>query len=283
MRETVLEWRRRLRGGASLTPAGRLYVGRSVSDAHWVANELRAPLHVVSAGYGLLDARDEIAPYDLTVAGPRSPFRRVLDQHGSTVADWWRHLCRGRGFRDLLTRYPHAVVLVALPSTYLEMVSEDLSLCSADQIARLRVFTSRAGHNVLPTNLAKVAMPYDDRLEAVPGYAGTQADFPQRAMRHFVEQLQAQWFKLEKSKNVVEESLAQHQKPEKIRRLRVDDEKIKDLIRRQWKKVGGRSAELLRYLRDDAGVACEQKRFAQLCGLIRHEKIGVRARRRKHD
>jgi hypothetical protein len=272
IRETAERWRQELQGGGPRTPDGQLYVGRSISEARWVANHLQAPMHVVSAGIGLIDAEEEVPPYDLTVAGRSSTFQRVLEEYRSTTTDWWLLLCKGRGFRDLLTRNPRSLVLVALPATYLEMISKDLSSCTAKQLERLRIFTSQHGRNALPASLAEVAMPYDDRLESLRGYSGTRADFPQRAMRHYVECLQAQRLTARNSSRAVEQALAPYTKPKLVKRRRVDDEVIKDLIRRRWSALGGRSAMLLRHLRDDRRVACEQARFAQLCRLVRQEK-----------
>lgn len=272
IRQTVQRWRKELQGGVPRTPVGQLYVGRSISDARWVANQLRAPMHVVSAGLGLIDAEEEVPPYDLTVAGHSSTFPRVLEECRSTTTDWWRLLCKGRGFRDLLTRNPKSLVLLALPATYLEMISKDLASCTDSQLERLRIFTSQHGRNALPAFLAEVAMPYDERLESLRGYSGTRADFPQRAMRHYVECLQAQRLTLRNSSHAVERALAPYTKPKLVKRRRADDEAIKDLIRRRWSALGGRSAMLLRYLRDDRRIACEQARFAQLCRIVRQEK-----------
>lgn len=272
IRQTVQQWRKELQRGRSLTPVGQLYVGRSISDARWVANQLQASMHVVSAGLGLIDAEDEVPPYDLTVTGQSSILPRVLLEYRCNTTDWWRLLCNGRGFKELFKRNPKSLVLVALPASYLEMTAKDLVSCTDSQLERLRIFTSQHGRNTLPVRLAEVAMPYDDRLESIRGYSGTRADFPQRAMRHFVECLQAHPLTGRNSRQAVERVLASYTKPKLVRRQRVDDEVIKDLIRHRWSVLGGRSAMLLRYIRDDQRVACEQRRFAHLCRIVRQEK-----------
>ena len=103
-------------------------------------------------------------------------------------------------------------------------------------------------------------MPYDDRLESVDGYSGTRADFPQRAMRHFVERLEAQKLSLTNAHEAVTRSLR-----------RYSNQEITRLIREQWETADGRSTTLLRYLRDEAFVSCEQSRFAQLFRSVRDE------------
>lgn len=253
-------------------PAREMYLGRSIADAKWVAEALKAPLHVVSAGLGLINGADEAAPYDLTASGPRGGLQGALGLHGATTAEWWEFLCDGQGLFELLSQHPEAIVLAALPASYVEMVSRDLKKCSPAQLDRIRLFTSQAGRSILPSGLVGIAMPYDDRLESIPNYAGTRADFPQRAMRHFVECINAHSLPATGALDAVKSALAHHKKPKVIDRVRADDAAIKTLIRRNWKATGGRSSTLLRYLRDDARIACEQGRFAQLWREIRAEK-----------
>jgi hypothetical protein len=272
LRQTAKRWCQEVKSSSRKVPVSQLYLGRSFMDAKWVAAELRAELHVVSAGLGLVSVADDVPSYDLTIAGARSQLQKALEQFDEHSSSWWRLLNEGSGLRGLAERYRRAVILLALPATYLEMVSVDLSSFSPAQLARVRIFTSSAGRRVMPSSLAQYVMPYDERLESIVGCSGTRADFPQRAMRHFVETLHAQQLTLKRSRAVVEFSLSRYSKPARIQRLRVDDDKIKALIRSQWRSAGGRSAMLLRYLRDVAGVACEQSRFAHLCGLVRHEE-----------
>jgi hypothetical protein len=250
-----------------------MYLGRSFTEAKWVADALSAPLHIVSAGLGLINSNDEVAPYDLTASAPRGGLQGTLGVFGASTAEWWELLCGGRNLFELVSRHTAAIVLAALPANYVEMVSRDLKKCSQAQLNRIRLFTSPAGRSVLPGGLHSIAMPYDDRLESVANYAGTRADFPQRSMRHFVECINAHSLTAPRAYDAVENALAHHRKPRAINRTRADDSEIKSLIRREWKATDGRSSILLRYLRDDAQIACEQGRFARLWREIRNEKL----------
>lgn len=271
LKETAHKWRRQLRISAGKMSVSRLYVGRSISEAKRVAATLHAPLHVVSAGLGLVSAEDEAPSYDLTIGGAKSSLRLALRRYDQRPSAWWRLLNETIGLRVLSACNPRSVMLIALPASYLEMVLEDLASFSPQQTARLRIFTSQPGRYVLPPSLAENVMPYDDRLESVNGYSGTRADFPQRAMRHFVERLEAQNLSLSKAHEAVTRSLGRYSKPKKVERTRADDEVITRLIREQWETADGRSTALLRYLRDEALVSCEQSRFAQLFRLVRDE------------
>jgi hypothetical protein len=107
-------------------------------------------------------------------------------------------------------------------------------------------------------------MPYDERLESVRGYAGTRADFAQRALRHFVEVLQATARPLEEAHEMVTASLAgASRRPRSTGQRMTDDEILKEL-EVQWARHSGSSTRLLRYLRDEARISCEQKRFSRL-------------------
>jgi hypothetical protein len=272
LQEAARNWRRALDVHAPRLQAQQMYLGRSMVDARSVASALVCPLHVVSAGLGLIPASDTVAPYDLSASGSRGGLQQALQRFKATPAQWWDLLCDGRGLAALLADHPHATVLLALPANYVAMVAKDLGRCVGDDLRRLRLFTSEAGADLLPPVLQDLAMPYDDRLEALPGHAGTRSDFAQRAMRHFVEQLAAQGLTQAQARDAVEAALTPYQKPRSVERKRADDQAIKGLIRRQWLQTGGRSANLLRYLRDEALISCEQGRFARLWREVRLEK-----------
>ena len=116
----------------------------------------------------------------------------------------------------------------------------------------------------MPGHLVNCVMPYDDRLESVRSYAGTQSDFAQRALRHFVETLGAASLPLGEARSMVSAALAH--RPRKLRsmRKRMSDDEIRQVLTAQWAQHEGRSTRLLRYLRDEACISCEQKRFSRL-------------------
>jgi len=261
---TVRQWRMALAGHEPKLLAREMYMGRSMVDAKYVADTLNSPLHIVSAGMGLIAGTDEVAPYDLTPSGSRGGLQETLSHFEVSSTQWWDLLCGGKGLTSLLARHPESVLLVALPANYVEMLAHDLSQLPQDAVRRARFFTSQPGADALPDGLASMVMPYDNRLESVPNYAGTRSDFPQRAMRHFVEFLGAHKLPQDEARAAVNEALAPYQPPCLIERQRADDATIKELIRKQWRATGGRGNALLRYLRDDARISCEQGRFAQL-------------------
>lgn len=151
------------------------------------------------------------------------------------------------------------------------MLALDLAKVRPDEAGQLRIFTSPAGASEVPASLRSAVMPYDDRLESVAAFAGTRADFPQRALRHFIECLDGTAASLEASRAMVENSLNAYELRQIPERRRLDDEQVKALIIQRWDSCQGRSAQLLRALRDQELVACEQGRFAQIWRELRHE------------
>jgi hypothetical protein len=168
--------------------------------------------------------------------------------------------------------------MLALPSRYLEMLVPDL--LSLDPALRelLRIFSSTAGVSTLPAELQHFALPYDDRLESLPGHDGTRTDFPQRAMRHFVEQLQGHEVDLEAAKGRVAMALRGLSPRQTPSRTKHSDSEIAEVLRKQWTQHKGSSSQLLRYLRQEAQIACEQKRFRGIWQGLKAEQIALGAR-----
>jgi hypothetical protein len=155
-------------------------------------------------------------------------------------------------------------VLLAVPSAYLGLLARELADLSEADIARLRIITSPHGASTLPARLQSTVMPYDERLEGLEAYAGTRSDFPQRALRHYVAVLEGHSLPLEAARQQVSEAMTALRKPVLPERQRKTDEEIMALLRKNWARFNGSATPLLRFLRDEALVACEQSRFRSL-------------------
>lgn len=225
-------------------------------------------MFVVSAGVGLVHEDDHVPAYDLTVTERSGEFARTLDRVGATASDWWAELGAvgiGRGsISGLLRAHPGRQILIALPAGYLEMVSDDLNGLHDTEVEFLRIFTSPAGAAALPHRLSKATMPYDARLESLPGHAGTRVDFPQRALRHFVEFLNGHQLDTDTARRAVAQSLQGLPHRHTPVRTRLSDDAIAQLLEANWHAHGGSSTRLLRFVRREAGIACEQRRFRDI-------------------
>lgn len=258
----AIAWERLITRARPARSVQTLYQGRSISEVMTIATLLDSPWYVVSAGLGLVRSDEPVPAYDCTVATD-SELSDRLEHAGATTADWWNAITAAEPYplSRLIAKGP---TLLALPSTYLRMVHDDLAHLSTAKARHLRIFTSTAGARIVPGHLADCVMPYDDRLESVPGYAGTRADFAQRALRHFVEKLVAAELPIAEARAKVTFALARRPRPLRSLGKRMSDNEIRQILTAQWAQHAGSSTRLLRYLRDEARISCEQKRFSRI-------------------
>jgi hypothetical protein len=190
---------------------------------------------------------------------------------------WWSavNVAQRRGpcpLSDQLRSEAYDVVLIALPARYIDLIADDLAAIPEASRSTLRVFTSPAGQLQVPVELQSQVLPYDERLDGVGSpRRGTRVDFPQRAMRHYVDDLRATEASADHGRVTVERALSGLVRPQVPERHRVSDDQVRDLLRQNWIDYGGKSSKLLRLLRDIKGVACEQSRFRALCDQVRRE------------
>ena len=133
------------------------------------------------------------------------------------------------------------------------------------------MLTSKLGETYVPVHVRPYVLPYDERLEGAPKYAGTRTDFPQRALLHFIQEVEGHQRDFSSAYAAVLSEMANLKKPELPVRLKKTDDEIAALLRRNWNKYDGASGRLLRFLRDEALVACEQSRFRDLWRQIQQE------------
>ncbi|UPQ83622.1 hypothetical protein M0M42_04225 [Pseudomonas knackmussii] len=272
--EMTDEWVGQIRAkGLGTLPAASLYAGRSVMDAKRAAQFVDARLMFASTGLGLIDSDYPSPSYNLTVGSEDDSIRPKLAKLDAAPSHWWTHLnvrFRSRSpIAELATQSAVELVLIALSANYIDLIRDDLLDLNACSRSKLRIFTSRPGVERLPHDLKPYAMPYDDRLEG-SDLAGTRADYPQRALRHFVEQ---GWTtcSLPDARRAVTGAMSELAFASKVSRRRTSDEEVKSLLAKAWAKHNGSSSRLLRHLRDDVRVSCEQSRFRKLWTELKSE------------
>jgi hypothetical protein len=251
-----------------------VYLGRAFSEARAVTAILDGTLHVISAGLGVIGAGDLIPSYNLTVAEGSNSLKPLLTQLGKKPCDWWAVLTAELGEPHpvcaLLESNADSLVLFALPGSYIALITEELASLTQKQLSRVRIVTSVHGQSLVPDHARHVVLPYDERLEG-SSYAGTRTDFPQRALRHFVEVLSGHQLPLDDAKAAVTAAMVALKKPVIPVRVRKTDSEILALLRKNWRRFDGASSRLLRYLRDEAMVACEQSRFRALWSHLQQD------------
>ncbi|RYG88835.1 MAG: hypothetical protein EON59_03160 [Alphaproteobacteria bacterium] len=260
-RAVASAWATRISAAAVTSRADDLYGGRAFSEARRAARESGGELAIVSAGLGLIDGHASVPAYSLTTA-PKD-VDNVLSKTAEMATDWWDALERLSPFQSQALETEEGLILAALPASYLAMVADAWAQWPAERLARLRLF-SKERPDILPTALRDAWMPYDDRLDAVAvDLQGTQTDFAQRAVRHFVTEIGGSASAKQDHDEVraALEGLAARVVPVRIRST---DAEIVATIEAHWEDVNGRSNAMLRRLRDDLGLACEQSRFKGL-------------------
>jgi len=269
----VTEWARRVRNAEGRVLAGSLYVGHGWRHARAAAQISGADLAVISAGLGVVRAETPVPSYGMTIVDAADDVRRRIE--GSiTPTDWWRALSAerlaGPTLGELLDG-ESGLVLVAMPETYLAMVGEELAASRPVREGRLRIFTG-VRIDAVRSDLTKAVMPYDGRLDdPALGLGGTSDSFAARALRHFVEVFGISASDLATDKQLVLTTLEARTAPERAVRARRTDAEITSLLREHWHKGRGAPSRLLRILRDDLGVACEQSRITRLVDDLRAE------------
>jgi len=264
-------WIARVNAAQRREPASTLYRGRAFSEAKRSAYVAKAALFVVSAGHGIVNCDELLPSYDLTVAASSdNQLHSMLHRMNKTDTDWWQALTKNfaepRSLVALFNNHAleNCIVLLAVPSTYLSMLHEDLMSLKDEHISRLRIITSEFGAARLTGKLREMVLPYDERLEGNASYAGTRNDFAQRALRHFVEELHGHELPFGIAHERVTSAMKVLTKRNPPIREKKSDQSIEDLLLQNWHRCRGSQSSLLRWLRDDQLVSCEQGRFRLL-------------------
>lgn len=262
----LTEWQTKISRAPAEMHARDLYLGRGFQEAKraWrKAQELgEADLYVASAGLGIITANDKVPSYSITVS--RQGKDSVVSRLGiADATDWWTGLTARR--RGLLARCADAdLIIVALSSPYLHMMRHELAAIGTAAPKRLRIIARNDPGAEAPV-LSRFWIPYDTRLNGAKSpYAGAESDFAQRALRHFVENILAKSPRGSFSSHAesVALALAGMSRPRRVKRLRLDDDAIVRLMRKIGASVG--AGRMLRILRDEHNVACEQTRCSTL-------------------
>lgn len=256
-------WIERIQTLPSDAAAGALYAGRGFSLAARAAQIASAKLYILSAGLGLVAAEREVPLYGLTVSAGHSDSiaSRVT---GKFDAEAWFSGLQSSSLSDRwvdATSRGSGRILIALTRPYAQMVGESLDSLDPHVLTRLRIFGASLA-SVLPPSLHHALAPYDARLEAI--LPGTRSDFSQRALHHFVGLVAREGGQdRDADYAAVTDALAKVTAPERPRRPRRTDGELLELIAGRLQSQFG-VARILRALRDEEGIACEQSRFSRL-------------------
>lgn len=253
---------------AAKVPADQLYGGEHwqvarALDQHAAASGYAATTWVCSAGYGLVPVTAPLRPYAATFS-PGHP-----DSVGDTVSiqRWWDHHTEWQGpvagtprsLASLATDAPRMHLLVVLSAMYLRACVRDL-ITLTGQLRQPEQLTIISVGGTAPPELREFVLPADGHLQTVVG--GTLGALNVR----LAAQLLRSAPNTLPSRPVFADGLARLQQQAGQRtafqRTPMTDDQIRAFILEHLTEHSSHTA-LLRQLRS-SGLACEQRRFAQL-------------------
>ena len=267
VRQRFRWWQHAIEGQIDGTPARDCYAGDAWTQviAAEKASRGASQLWVVSAGLGLISSDLPIPNYSATFVtnDPDSvgPSHQARSEWWKLLCDWRREISGFGSITDLAEANPNSVFLVALSSSYLAVIKDDLISARLVLESPDNLLIISAGTRAMP-EMESSLLPIDARFENLVG--GARATLNARMLRYLVENFDVRKCnarKIKKSLNITATELA---KPKLFDRARLDDVEIAAFIHKHSKLIRKTSASaLLRILRD-AGTACEQKRFHRI-------------------
>lgn len=269
--EVSAQWVALVRNSGLSATAINLYGGRGFKEALAATTGDHDRLWIISAGLGLIQAQAPCPAYNLTITPGSSHSVQQRVTHGAFRADdWWASLNSGLrgdfGLASLVRAHPESTVVITLSSAYADLVFADLLQLDSNECKRIRIVGPRSPAT-LKESLRDAWMPYDTRFDGPDSpLPGTGADYPQRVARHFVSLIEHGGTRADASEhaNAVRVALRNFAHPALPDRLKVDDETICAVIKKRWDDATGSGARMLRIIRDEEGLRCEQSRFAKL-------------------
>jgi hypothetical protein len=274
--EVGCRWVAALNAADTIGPAAKLYQGGSHAESRRAVAESNYHHLIVSAGLGLVSAESKIPNYAASVLPGEDDVLAKLNDC-EDAANWWCWIQGRSPFARSLEaamKTTEGLCLIALPHAYMTMVAADIQSLPSVLLTRVRLFSGSKA----PIQLQHLQMPYDDRLDGVDSpHRGTRANFAARAMRHFVVSILPTHNTQSAPQHAaaVIAALSTWRNPAPTRGQRKTDAELREILRTNWEAVGGRSTLMLRLLRDELGVACEQRRFANLFRDLRTECEGA--------
>lgn len=260
--DLAAQWRSTIDALPAWGVSRSLYAGRAFGLVRDISAAHAGRMFVVSAGLGLVDDETALPAYGLTVSSnhPESIADKALGPFDASA--WFDHLLQGpySVAWDAVFRPRGGRVLLALSRPYAMMIGPSLAGLPAGDRSRLRIFGAGISQS-LPEQIASCVLPYDARLDAL--LPGTKSDFAQRALVHFVRHVAEGPGNWERDARAVREALGGIQAPLRPVRTTASDAALLELIRARLTPRASAS-RLLRQLRDEDQIACEQGRFAKL-------------------
>jgi hypothetical protein len=232
-------------------------------EEHATVSGYRASTWVCSAGYGLVPLTAALRPYAATFTCGQP------DSAGHTtkaIQEWWTYHTAWEGpnagtprsFTALAASVPHAAVLVVLSGTYLRACAHDL-IAAADELHRPEQMAIISVGGGATYELREYLLPADAHLQTVVG--GSLGSLNVRLAARLLQTAPTGPFDRHELAERIR-ALARGARREIPKREPLTDDQVMSFIAERFCETSSHTS-MLRQLRD-AGLACEQQRFARL-------------------
>lgn len=267
-------WMNTLSMQQGLCPAIDLYVGDHWARVVDVYNQ-NFPVWIISAGYGLISADENICSYNATFT-PNDANSVSRFYSGDSLAEknitWWKniHSAKAVGSGDLApieklyVENKSDVFFIALPPNYLKVIEpEIIKLIQGGLITKNNTFIFSTKQNLDSSLESLFYQAKDDLCEQL---GGSRISLNIRLASYILKKISLKKSTVHQVKHFYSELLMNSKPAIRFDRVKMTDEKIICFIRDESILLGYENASasrLLRILRDK-GMACEQTRFRAL-------------------
>jgi len=272
--DLLYSWKKRVNESpySDRIPVTSLYAGRGFFEIlKTIKNNHKIQLWVVSAGLGLVNGEEKVPSYNLTISPSTrdSIQNKLIDGMQFDYRSWWHEINSKLNYNDnhlssLIKARKDTIFVISLPKSYLDFVASDLFSLDERSLSRVRFLGSNS-ISFVPEIAKDFVMPYDERFDGPESInPGTRSDFFQRITRHFVECILPYNLSATHKEHAktVQDFLLPMRLPLRVKRAQKTNKEIEKIIKKNWDECAGSSAKMLRILRDNELVACEQSRFA---------------------
>lgn len=275
--EVVTEaWIKLVENAQILKPAHQMYSGRGFKESIIAVQGEISNLWIISAGMGLISALTKIPTYNITVVNKTdSSIQQRLNTQYFNISQWWSTLNyglrQGYGLSELVRANPDTTIVISLSNTYALLILQDILKLEAEEMKSLRLVGLMSAE-FLPEVLRPCWMPYNSQFDGPESpLPGTRSDYPQRTARHFIEEVLLKNIDGTVSEHYlhVQDIISNLPLAQVYKRTRVGDNEIQKIIYRRWNDACGSSTKMLRLLRDEEQVSCEQSRFTRLFKTVK--------------
>lgn len=253
-------------------PVNELYTGQSFKIAKNTCAKLNIDMHILSAGFGLLDSKQRIPPYNASF----SPSKHKVP---SPTTQWWENITTNEYFnfscslKDLFKKYPNDIFIICCGREYLFAIKDDLteaitSLTNTEK--QLIVICSDISK--MPPNIQRNCIKSDSRFKNISPQIFNNISLTDRTLTtHVGCVVLKKLFNGSSVKHIISElnelvkDVVPQQKP---KRQQQSNEFILNFIERALKETPSIGcASLLKYYQSK-GNACLDTRFRALFNQV---------------